>query len=82
MTPSKKDRGKAKKPQKSRAKSNAKGKTPVAKPPEIASEAIDDRRAARNVAHIREKLSAAIADPKMRDQIVRAMRSLIYEDKK
>ena len=82
MTPSEKDHGKGKNPQRSRAKSKARGKTPATKPPEIASEAIDDRRPARNVAHIREKLSAAIAAPKMREQIVRAMRSLIYEDKK
>jgi len=44
-------------------------------------ESIDERRAARNVAKIKEKLSTAMDDPQMREQIVRAMRSLMYEDK-
>ncbi len=43
---------------------------------------IDERRAARNVAKIRERLSEAMDDPQMREQIVRAMRSLMYEDEK
>lgn len=53
--------------------------------PEIADEVAGDRvgeqRAARNVAKIRAKLSVAMEDPHMREQIVRAMRRLINEDK-
>lgn len=50
--------------------------------PHIATDAPDDKRAARNVAKIRQRLATAMDDPAMRDQIVRAMRSLIYEDEK
>ncbi len=51
------------------------------KKPAAVDESIDERRAARNVAKIKEKLSTAMDDPQMREQIVRAMRSLMYEDK-
>jgi hypothetical protein len=40
-----------------------------------------DKRAARNIALIREKLATALDDPQMREQIVRAMRTLINEEK-
>jgi hypothetical protein len=60
-----------------------KAKKPVPAVPALKVEATsaDDKRAARNVAQIREKLSTALDDPQMREQIVRAMRSLMYEDK-
>lgn len=51
------------------------------KVPAPANTGVDERRAARNVDRIREKLSTAMDDPHMREQIVRAMRSLINEDK-
>jgi hypothetical protein len=70
MSGKKKDRSKSKKPVKAKAP-----------PPSVDIEAADERRAARNVAQIREKLSTAMEDPIMRDQIVRAMRGLMYEDK-
>lgn len=49
--------------------------------PKVAAHTADEKRAARNVANIRNKLSAAMDDPHMREQIVRAMRSLINEGK-
>jgi hypothetical protein len=49
--------------------------------PVISAETVDERRAARNVEKIRGKLSAAMDDPLVREQIVRAMRELINEDK-
>jgi len=54
---------------------------PAIPPLVIDAATADERRAARNVAKIREKLSTAMDDPQMREQIVRAMRSLMYEDK-
>ena len=57
-------------------------KKPVVKnAPKIVAHTADERRAARNVDKIRNKLSAAMDDPHMREQIVRAMRSLINEEK-
>lgn len=55
-----------------------------AKPPalKMTTTGTDGRRAAQNVAKIREKLSAAMDDPQMRDQLLRAMRSMMYEDTK
>ena len=82
MTPSGKDPAKSKKLRRASTLPKTKGKALTNSPPAIIPEGADDRRAARNVAHIRAKLTAAIADPKMRDQIVRAMRSFIYEDEK
>ena len=63
-------------------KSGKDGGTKKPAPPQVTSAADDERRAARNVAKIRERLSEAMDDPKMREQIVRAMRSLMYEDEK
>lgn len=59
------------------------GKKQPPKPPTsvISVETVDERRAARNVDKIRGKLSAAMDDPLMREQIVRAMRQLINEEK-
>ncbi len=54
---------------------------PSAPPLLVDAATVDERRAARNVAKIREKLSTAMDDPQMREQIVCAMRSLMYEDK-
>ncbi len=54
------------------------GKQGVSK---VVAETRDEKRAARNVAKIRNKLATAMEDPHMREQIVRAMRNLINEDK-
>lgn len=62
-------------------KSGKDEKTKKSAPP-LTATAADEKRAARNVAKIRERLSNAMDDPKMREQIVRAMRSLMYEDEK
>ncbi len=75
MKPPAKNRAKSKRPPK------AKTKPPADIAPQIAIVTGDDRRAARNVAQVRDKLTAALDDPMMREQIVRAMRGLIYEDK-
>ena len=56
-----------------------KGKPPAL---QMAVTSVDGRRAAQNVAKIREKLSAAMDDPQMRGQLLRAMRSMMYEDSK
>lgn len=50
-----------------------KGKAP---PP-----AEDDKAAQRRVALLRHKLTKAMDDPLMRDQIVKAIRSMMIEDK-
>jgi hypothetical protein len=50
-------------------------------PGKIVAETTDERRAARNVAQIRTKLAAAMEDPHVREQIARAMRQLINEEK-
>lgn len=76
MTPTGKDRKGTKKPARTKAKALG------AEAAQIAAAAGDGRLAARSVAQIREKLSAAIEDPKTREQIVRAMRSLFYEDER
>jgi hypothetical protein len=49
--------------------------------PKITADTPDERRAARNVAKIRTKLAEAMEDPHMREQIARAMRQLINEEK-
>jgi NADH/NAD ratio-sensing transcriptional regulator Rex len=51
------------------------------KTPTTVDNSIDKRRAAYNVTKLRKKLSNALGDPQMREQILRAMRSLMYEDK-
>ncbi len=76
MTPTGKDRKKNKKPTRTNSKA------PGAESGQVEAAAGDGRRAARNIAQVREKLSAAIEDPNMREQIVRAMRSLFYEDQR
>ena len=50
--------------------------------PPVEFDAADNRRAASNVAKIRERLAEAMDDPQKREQIVRAMRSLMQEDEK
>jgi hypothetical protein len=50
------------------------------KPPEPKIDT-SDKRAARNVEKLKNKLSSAMDDPHMREQIMRAMRQLINEDK-
>jgi hypothetical protein len=57
-------------------------KKPPQKPPVMKVEGVDARRAARNVDKLRAKLTAALDDPNMRDQMVRAMREMMNEDKK
>jgi hypothetical protein len=57
---------------------------PAAKvgPPAKADATADDEVAAqRRVALLRHKLTKAMDDPLMRDQIVRAIRSMMIEDK-
>lgn len=49
--------------------------------PPLQVDGASDKRAARNVEKLRNKLSSAMDDPHMREQIVRAMRQLINEDK-
>ncbi len=65
-------------------KSDKDKKPPKSKPPalKMAVTDADGRRAAQNVAKIRDKLSAAMDDPQMREQLLRAMRSMMYEDSK
>ena len=69
---------------KGKNKAKAGKKTPASKSPAtvISVETVFEKRAARNVDKIRAKLSAAMDDPQMREQIVRAMRDLINEDSK
>lgn len=52
-----------------------------AKPPVLKIEGVDDRRAARNIDKLKAKLTAALDDPQMREQMVRAMREMMNEDK-
>jgi len=65
-----KGRGKAPKPP------TAAVETPSAGPP-----AGDDAEAARRVAFLRHKLTKAMDDPLTRDQIVKAIRSMMAEGK-
>jgi hypothetical protein len=58
-------------------KDKGKNKTPPAPPPA----ADDDTAAGRRVALLRHKLTKAMDDPLMRDQIVKAIRSMMIEDK-
>lgn len=58
------------------AKKN-KGKSKAPPPPA----AEDDGAAQRRVALLRHKLTKAMDDPLMRDQIVKAIRSMMIEDK-
>jgi len=51
------------------------------KVPPLQIDGAADKRAARNVEQLRNKLSSAMDDPHMREQIVRAMRQLMNEDK-
>ncbi|MBY0510668.1 MAG: hypothetical protein K2P94_11025 [Rhodospirillaceae bacterium] len=60
----------------------SKGKKPESpKIPPLQIDGAADKRAARNVEKLRNTLSSAMDDPHMREQIVRAMRQLINEDK-
>ena len=63
-------------------KKPGKGTPKSAKPPVLKIEGADDRRAARNIAKLRAKLTAALDDPNMRDQMVRAMREMMNEAEK
>jgi len=56
-------------------KDKGKGKTPP--PPAVE----DDAAAQRRVALLRHKLTKAMDDPLMRGQIVKAIRSMMIEDK-
>jgi len=52
------------------------------KPPKgKATDSGDEKRAARNVEKLKQKLSAALDDPLKREQIVRAMRTMMEEEK-
>jgi hypothetical protein len=52
------------------------------KPPkDKAPSGTDERRAARNVEKLKQKLSAALDDPLKREQIVRAMRTMMEDEK-
>ncbi len=52
------------------------------KPPKLRMDTstVDARRAARNVKHIRDKISKALDDPDKREQLVRAVRDMMHED--
>lgn len=50
-------------------------------PPAIETPADDDSEAARRVAILRHKLTKAMDDPLTRDQIVKAIRSMMTEGK-
>jgi hypothetical protein len=58
-------------------KDKGKGKAPPPAPPP----AENDFAAQRRVALLRHKLTKAMDDPLMRDQIVKAIRSMMTEDK-
>jgi hypothetical protein len=60
----------------------SKRKDKGAKPPpqKMQSGAADARRAPRNVAHIRDKIAKALDDPVKREQLVRAVRSMMNEE--
>ena len=67
---------------------NAAGKGAARKPsaapsasPAIETPAGDDSEAARRVAFLRHKLTKAMDDPLTRDQIVKAIRSMMTEGK-
>lgn len=62
---------------------DGKGKKPPKKPLALKMDTsgVDGKRAARNVAFIREKISKALDDPNKREGIVRAMRSMLNEEK-
>jgi hypothetical protein len=60
-------------------KPKGKGKTPAAAP--AAGAADDDVAARRRVALLRHKLTKAMDDPLMRDQIVKAIRAMINDGK-
>lgn len=62
---------------KDKNKGKGKGKAP---PPPIADPA-DDKSAARRVALLRHKLTKAMDDPLMRDQIVKAIRTMMTDGK-
>lgn len=64
-------------------KAKVKGKTPPASPVAgaAAETAGDDVAAQRRVALLRHKLTKAMDDPLMRDQIVKAIRAMINEEK-
>jgi hypothetical protein len=65
-----------------KGKGKGNDKKPPAPPAEKADEAADDEIAAqRRVALLRHKLTKAMDDPLMRDQIVRAIRSMMVEEK-
>lgn len=53
----------------------------AAKPPVLKIEGADGRRAARNIDKLKAKLTAALDDPQIREQMVRAMREMMNEDK-
>jgi hypothetical protein len=64
-------------------KKNDRGKDNGGKPPKphVDAGSADARRAARNVKHIRAKIAAALDDPNKREQLVRAVRDMLNEDK-
>jgi len=66
-------------PKKDRDKPKAKQKAKAAPP--VAASGSDDVAAQRRVAFLRHKLTKAMDDPLMRDQIVKAFRTMINEEK-
>ena len=65
------------------SKKSDRGKDKGGKPPKLQMDggSVDVRRAARNVKHIRAKIAAALDDPDKREQLVRAVRDMLNEDK-
>ncbi len=71
----KKDQGKTPKGKTSERKAPERNKSPA---PSVEA---DDAAAKRRVALLRHKLTQAMGDPLMRDQIVKAIRSMLTEGK-
>ena len=49
--------------------------------PNTPPESLDEKRAAKRVAQLRDKLANALEDPLTRDQIVKAIRAMINQDR-
>lgn len=62
-------------------KAKSKSKTPKAPAAAVETTTGDDSEAARRVAFLRHKLTKAMDDPLTREQIVKAIRSMMTEGK-
>lgn len=81
----KSDKSRAKAPSKKKRKRKSKSAAKVKQPDKVAtrapeeSEQNNERAAEKRVAAMREKLKQSMEDPEMRDQIVRAIRTMLNE---